>query len=70
MGQFECKYCHSLRGRENNYVIDAEQKVLEVYYQCGTILKITFPEGKYEWFKACRGISSQKLDNSRKLPDN
>ena len=70
MSKYDCKYCHSFRKHESSYIIDAEQKVLDIQYECGTILKVIFPEGRHEWFKNCQGITSQRLDKSRKLPDN
>jgi len=70
MGSYECIYCHSIRNREDVHAIDATHKKLLVTYHCGSQLEISFPEGTHKWFKACQGISSQKLDNYSKLPDN
>lgn len=70
MGTYECMYCHSHRIIESSHRIDASHSVLEIKYRCGTMLRIYFPDGSHEWQKFCQGVSSQRLDKSRKLPDN
>lgn len=70
MSKYECVYCHSPRKTESIYMIDARRSVLDIQYYCGTVLKVIFPDGSHDWYKYCQGISSQRLDKSRKLPDN
>lgn len=53
-------YCKGYRKYEHCHVLDDRTRVVDIEYECGTILKIIFPEGKHEWFRACQGISSIK----------
>jgi len=65
---YECKFCASLRNKERNYEIDSV-RTIEIEYYCGTILKVIFPAGDYEWIMYCAGSSSKSLEKIRKLPD-
>lgn len=69
MNHFECRYCGALRKTESNCKVNAQQAIREIEYECGSKLVIEFPAGEYEWLHFCSGSSSQRLDNSRKLPD-
>ena len=66
---YECRYCGSMRNREDIHNIDAKHSVVEIHYICGTILQIAFPAGEHEWLMHCNGSSSQRLEKKRKLPD-
>lgn len=69
MSGYECKFCGAMRKEESVYKVDAQQSVIEILYECGSILKVSFPGGVNEWDMYCRGSTSQRLDKSRKLPD-
>lgn len=63
-GSYECPYCQALRKTEHLYVIDKDNKVLDIQYVCGTIMKVMFPSGTPSYYNNCGGSTS----TNRQIP--
>jgi hypothetical protein len=66
----ECKYCGSLRDRDDLYKIDAKHSVREVGFYCGSVLRIEISGREvWRWMQQCSGRLELGLDHCLKMPD-
>ena len=66
----ECKYCGSLKNRDDIYRIDAKQSMQEIEYFCGTVLKIEITgRERLMWMRQCSGRLELGLEHYIKMSD-
>jgi hypothetical protein len=54
MAKYECPRCYSLRIYSKRSKLEDESIIVEIHYECGTILEFDPEQGKPEWKMKCK----------------